>query len=90
MVFCPEHAKRDQNLKFRPLSETTSVPGPFSYGSPPPPRAPVSLHFNQAGHSINDVLLIPLEHIRGNRDAVRKAREANLIHREHIFAPRNK
>ena len=33
---------------------------------------PVSLHFNQAGHSINDVILIPLELIRSNRDAVRK------------------
>ena len=27
---------------------------------------PVSLHFNQAGHSINDVILIPLELIRSN------------------------
>ena len=41
---------------------------------------PVSLHFNQARHSINDVILIPLELIRSNRDAVRKAREAHLIH----------
>ena len=32
---------------------------------------PVSLHFNQAGHSINDVILVPLELIRSNRDAVR-------------------
>ena len=37
---------------------------------------PVSLHFNQAGHSINDVTLIALELIRSNLDAVRKAREA--------------
>ena len=43
---------------------------------------PVSLHFNQAGHSINDVILIPLELIRSNRDAVRKAREAHLIHKK--------
>ena len=57
--------------------------------SPPPPGlnhqqlsypTPVSLHFNQAGHSINDVILIPLELIRSNRDAVRKAREPHLIH----------
>ena len=40
---------------------------------------PVSLHFNQPGHSINDVHLIPLELIRSNRDSVRKAREAHLI-----------
>ena len=34
---------------------------------------PVCLHFNQAGHSINDVILIPLVLIRSNHDAVRKA-----------------
>ena len=34
---------------------------------------PVSLHFNQAGHSINDVRLIPTELIRSKRDSVRKA-----------------
>ena len=39
---------------------------------------PVSLHFNQAGHSINDVILIPLELVRSNRDAVRKARQAHF------------
>ena len=32
---------------------------------------PVSLHFKQAGYFINDVILIPLELIRSNRDAVR-------------------
>ena len=32
---------------------------------------PVSLHFNQAGYLINDAILIPLELIRSNRDAVR-------------------
>ena len=37
MVFCPEHPKRDQNLKFTPLSETTSIPVPFLWESPPPP-----------------------------------------------------
>ena len=31
---------------------------------------PVSLHFNQAGHSINDVRLIPTELIRSKRDSV--------------------
>ena len=34
---------------------------------------------NEAGHSINDVILIPLELIRRNRDAVRTAREAHLV-----------
>ena len=36
MVFCPEHpAKRDQNAKFTPISERTSIPTPFIYGVPP-------------------------------------------------------
>ena len=48
---------------------------------------PVSLHFNQAGHSINDVTLIPLELMRSNRDAVRKAREAHLIHKGNTLSP---
>ena len=40
---------------------------------------PVSLHFNQSGRSINEVRrLIPLEFIRSNRDAVRKAREGSI------------
>ena len=38
MVVCPENPKRDQNQKFSPLSETTSIPSPFIYGVPPPPR----------------------------------------------------
>ena len=41
----------------------------------------------QAKHSINDVILIPLELIRSNRDAVRKAREAHLIHKENTLSP---
>ena len=49
---------------------------------------PVSLHFNQAGHSINDVILIPLELIRSKRDAVRKTREAHLIHKGNTLSPR--
>ena len=42
-----------------------------------PNPTPVSEHFNQADHSINDVLLIPLELIRSNRDSVRKAHDAH-------------
>ena len=40
MVFCPEHLKRDQNLKFTaPLSGTMSIPTPFIGESlPPSPR----------------------------------------------------
>ena len=37
MVVCPENPKQDQNLKFSPLSETTSIPSPFHIRSPPPP-----------------------------------------------------
>ena len=37
MVFCPEHLKLDQNLKFTPLSETTSIPFPFIWEPLPPP-----------------------------------------------------
>ena len=37
MAFCSEHPKWDQNPKFTPLSETTSIPTPFICGVPPPP-----------------------------------------------------
>ena len=54
MVFCPEHPKRDQSLKFIPLSETTSIP-PLLYAEyPPPPRgiflAPVVQKVDNAIH----------------------------------------
>jgi len=49
---------------------------------------PVSFHFNQPGRSITEVRrLIPLEFIRSNRGAVRKAREAHLIRKEKNFFP---
>ena len=48
---------------------------------------PVSEHFNQPGHSINDILLIPLEHIHSNRDSVRKAREGHLIFTANTLEP---
>ena len=48
---------------------------------------PVSLHFNQAGHSINDVCLIPIELIRSKRNSVRKAREAHLINKAKTLHP---
>ena len=37
MAFCAEHPKCDQNPKFTPLSETTSIPTPFICGVPPAP-----------------------------------------------------
>ena len=48
---------------------------------------PVSTHFNQPGHSINDILLIPLELIHNNRDSVRKVREAHLIDKTMTLDP---
>ena len=49
--------------------------------------SPVSLHFNQPGHSINDIHLIQLELIRSKRDSVRKAREAHLINKAKTLQP---
>ena len=37
MAFDPEHPKWDQNPKFTPLRETTSIPAPFIWESPPLP-----------------------------------------------------
>ena len=48
---------------------------------------PVFEHFNQADHSINDVLLILLELIRSNCDSVREAREAHLIEKAMTLEP---
>jgi len=46
-----------------------------------------SEHFNQAGHSINDVRLIPIELIHSKRDSVRKAREVHLINKAKTLHP---
>ena len=35
LALCPEHPNRDQNPKFTPLSETTSIPVCFIWESPP-------------------------------------------------------
>ena len=45
MAFCPEHPKWDQNPKFTPLSETTSIPTHFIGGVPPSPGPIVSTRF---------------------------------------------
>ena len=37
LVIFPQHPKRDQNLKFTPLSETISIPTFFICRVPPPP-----------------------------------------------------
>ena len=41
MAFCPEHPKRDQIMKFIPLSETTSIPASMGVSPPPPPPPPL-------------------------------------------------
>ena len=56
-----------------------------------PNSTPVSEHFNQTDHSINDVLLAPLDLIRSNRDSVRKARSAHLMNNANLkLEPRGK
>ena len=48
---------------------------------------PVSLHLMEAGHSINDVRLIPIEFIRRKRESVGKAREAHLKNKAKTLHP---
>ena len=48
---------------------------------------PVSTHVTQPGHSIDHLLLTPLELIHNTRDSVRKAREAHLINKEMTLEP---
>ena len=48
---------------------------------------PVCAHFNQPGHSIDHLLLTPLELIHSKRDSVRKAREAHLINKAMTLEP---
>ena len=64
MVFCPEHAKGDQNLKFTPLSEMTSIAAPLIWeSSPSPPPTPAGWI---AGISVrNERRIIVLEVIIG-------------------------
>ena len=47
----------------------------------------VSEHFLSNDHNVSDMLLIPLELIKSNRDSVRKAREAYLIDRGQTLEP---
>ena len=47
----------------------------------------VSRHFITGNHTVNHMLLIPLEKLYTNRHSVRKAREAFLIHRGNTLEP---
>ena len=46
-----------------------------------------SRHFITGNHTVNHMLLIPLEKLYTNRDSVRKACEAFLIHRGNTLEP---
>ena len=47
----------------------------------------VSRHFITGNHTVNHMLLIPPEKLYTNRDSIRKAREAFLIHRGNTLEP---
>ena len=66
---------RDKTSSFHPESHQLIKP------------TPVSTHFNQPDHSIDHLLLTPLELIRNKRDSVRKAREAHLINKAMKLEP---
>ena len=59
------------NERRRPVDNPSNISKPTT----------VSEHFLANDHSANDIILIPLELIKSNRDSVRKAREAYLIER---------
>ena len=61
----------------RPVDKQTSSSKPTT----------VSEHFLSNDHNASDMLLIPLELIKSNRDSVRKAREAYLIDRGQTIEP---
>ena len=47
----------------------------------------VSEHFLSNGHSVSHMLLITIETLRYDRDCLRKACEAPLIHKDKIIEP---
>ena len=63
MVLCPEHPKRDQNPKFTPLNETTSIPVIFIWESPSPTgELSISLIFEKISglHRVQSVLAVKI------------------------------
>ena len=49
-------------------------------------RTPVGQHFRSAGHTVADLLFIPIEKIAPGANAfVRKAREKNLINKYNLI-----
>ena len=47
----------------------------------------VSEHFLSTSHTVDDMTLIPIEHLYTKRDSIRKAREAFLIHLGNTLEP---
>ena len=47
----------------------------------------VSEHFLTSSHTVDDMTLIPIEHVYTKRDSIRKAREAFLIHFGNTLKP---
>ena len=47
----------------------------------------VSEHFLTTNHTVDDMTLIPIEHLYTKRDSIRKAREAFLIHLGNTLEP---
>ena len=65
----------------RPRPSDNSVNASACFGAHRRSTSWITNNLNQAGHSFNDVCLIPIELIRSKRDSVRKAREAHLINK---------
>ena len=65
------------NEHHRPVDNPSNISKPTT----------VSEHFLANDHSANDIILIPLELTKSNRDSVRKAREAYLIERGKTLEP---
>ena len=66
MAFCPEHPKWDQNPKFIPLSETTSIPTPFICGVPHPGYSDELIILLKVNIEVKCVYLKELKHLNAN------------------------
>lgn len=74
---CQYIGETKRHLDERLREHRTSIHNNHQQSNP----TPVLLHFNQAGHPIYDVHLIPLEVIRSKCDSVRKAHKGNSINK---------
>ena len=76
MVFCPEHPKRDQNLKFTPLRETTSIPAAFIWESPHISLGWAHVKFDRLNQQSNLIVWVDLIGIRFGTCKVRRLNRA--------------